>query len=316
MGNQLSTKKKYQQEKSSSKSFSSQTDSSHVSTICQPKLPIEYIFPLNDAEVTRLHGQHYLFKHLFQGNYFAPIEPILKNDSKVLDIGCGPHAIWMIDMAIDFPECQFYGFDVAEPISLNEVEKLHKPDNCFIERADVFDGFSYEPNAFDFVHQRLMYNVYPHDKIPWMLQEILRVTKPNGWIELVEPDLNPKRAGPLFTTLMKAVNQLVQSRLGKPFQGKDLVNHMVEAGLREIKSDYGSLPCCWGGYIGKLMYEDLLIVFQHYGPHIHEYLDPGSEFDREKYETMIDTAFDECAEYQTFINIRWAYGKKVVSSAA
>lgn len=62
--------------------------------------------------------------------------------------------------------------------------------------------------------------------------------------------------------------------------------------------------------------QDLLIVFQHYGPHIHEYLDPGSEFDREKYETMIDTAFDECAEYQTFINIRWAYGKKVVSSAA
>jgi hypothetical protein len=96
MGNQLSTRKKYQQEKSSSKSFSSQTDSSHVSSICQPKLPIEYIFPLNDAEVTRLHGQHYLFKHLFQGNYFAPIEPILKNDSKVLDVGCGPHAIWMI----------------------------------------------------------------------------------------------------------------------------------------------------------------------------------------------------------------------------
>lgn len=38
-------------------------------------------------------------------------------------------------------------------------------------------------------------------------------------------------------------------------QGRHLVNLMVEAGFRDVKSDYGSLPCCWGGYIGKLMYE-------------------------------------------------------------
>lgn len=59
----------------------------------------------------------------------------------------------------------------------------------------------------------------------------------------------------------------------------------------------------------------MVIAFKHFGPLIYEYIEAGAEFDKEKYDIMIDAAFDECAEYQTFFNIRWAYGKKVVSSA-
>ncbi|KAG1447571.1 hypothetical protein G6F56_009218 [Rhizopus delemar] len=163
-------------------------------------------------------------------------------------------------MAIDYAQCEFYGFDIAEPAKLSEIEKLHQPKNCHIKQADVFDGFDYDANTFDFVHQRIMYSVYPTDRVSWMFQEILRITKPNGWVEFVEPDLTPKRAGPLFS-------------------------------------------------------KDMVIAFKHFGPLIYEYIEAGAEFDKEKYDIMIDAAFDECAEYQTFFNIRWAYGKKVVSSA-
>ena len=30
---------------------------------------------------------------------------------------------------------------------------------------------------------------------------------------------------------------------------------MEDSGLVDIESDYGSVPVCWGGYIGKLVYE-------------------------------------------------------------
>ncbi|KAG1436661.1 hypothetical protein G6F56_013462 [Rhizopus delemar] len=90
---------------------------------------------------------------------------------------------------------------------------------------------------------------------------------------------------------------------------------MMDLGIKEIKSDYGSLPCCWGGYIGKLVYENLLAAFRHIGPSLYPFLGLDDEFDEERYDELLDKAFDECAQYQTFINVRWAIGKKVVSSA-
>ncbi|CEI89875.1 hypothetical protein RMCBS344292_04218 [Rhizopus microsporus] len=318
MGNQVSSKKRSNEK--SSRSLVSLTESSNnisTSSSCQPKFPTEYAYPHNKEEANRQQSQHYLLKHLFQGSYFAPVEEALSNPgSKVLDVGCGAHATWILDMAIDFPNCQFYGFDIAELIHLSEVELIHMPANCHIEKADLFDGFNYESNTFDYVHQRMMYIVYPSDKIPWMFQEILRVTKPNGWVELIEPDVIPKRAGPLFSKFIKALQQFLRDRLGHVLQGRNLVNLMIEAGFREVKSDYGSLPLCWGGYIGKLFYEDMLVVFQHLGPSIYEYMGLDGEYNKDSYEALLDTAFDECVEYQTFFNVRWAYGKKVVSSAA
>lgn len=117
------------------------------------------------------------------------------------------------DMAIDYAQCEFYGFDIAEPAKLSEIEKLHQPKNCHIKQADVFDGFDYDANTFDFVHQRIMYSVYPTDRVSWMFQEILRITKPNGWVEFVEPDLTPKRAGPLFSKVMKACKYSKKTQL-------------------------------------------------------------------------------------------------------
>ncbi len=38
------------------------------------------------------------------------------------------------------------------------------------------------------------------------------------------------------------------------------------------------------------------------------------DFDERRYEALLDKAFDECVEYQTFINFRWTIGRKVVVS--
>lgn len=104
-------------------------------------------------------------------------------------------------MANDFPNCTFYGFDILEPFSLDTdtASVSHIPTNCELIKHDVFEIFPYKDKTFDYVHQRTMHMVYSGDKIAWMFQQLLRVTKDNGWIELVEPDMTPKRIGPIFT---------------------------------------------------------------------------------------------------------------------
>ncbi|KAI8085918.1 uncharacterized protein B0P05DRAFT_443310, partial [Gilbertella persicaria] len=208
----------------------------------------------------------------------------------------------------DFPNCTFYGFDLLD--IFEEGQGILIPNNCRLKKHDVFDGLAYKDNTFDFVHQRMMHLVYPQDKIPWLFEEILRVTKDNGWVELIEPDLSPKRCGPLFEKVYNAVRITIKELFGSPLHGPSLVKRMSEAGLVDIQTDYGSLPVCWGGYIGKLVYENALQGFRVFGPAIFEHLELEGEFDSESFDDLLDKAFDECVEYQTFFNIRWAYGRK------
>ena len=48
----------------------------------------KYFLPNDDDEIDRLHSQHFLIRYLWQGNYFAPIDDLLKDEnSKILDLG-------------------------------------------------------------------------------------------------------------------------------------------------------------------------------------------------------------------------------------
>ncbi|GAN02251.1 type 11 methyltransferase [Mucor ambiguus] len=323
MGNQVSTRKKKtsSEKKNKTASVSSAvrtfTDSfNNGSTVSsnQPKFTAE-VFPSTTLEANRQQGEHYLLKHVFQTSYFAPIDDILsKPDTACLDIGCGPHASWLIDIANDFPSCTFHGFDIIQPFALNEDDAditFHIPSNCEFKKQDLFDGFGYPDSTFDYTHQRTMHLIYHSDKVSWMFTELMRVTKENGWIELVEPDVMPKRAGPIFGKMMVGIRAFLKDKLGNSFlQANALCKRMEDAGMVDIKSDYGSVPVCWGGYVGKLVYEDMLLMFQHLGPIMYEYLDFEGEFNKEVYDALIDSAFDECVEFQTFFNVRWAYGRK------
>lgn len=51
-------------------------------------------------------------------------------------------------------------------------------------------------------------------------------------------------------------------------------------------------------------------MFKHIGPTVCEFIGLEGEFNQEAYDALLDSAFDECVEYQTFINTRWACGRK------
>ena len=48
----------------------------------------KYFLPNDDDEIDRLHLQHFLLRHLWQTNYLAPIDDLLKDEeSNILDLG-------------------------------------------------------------------------------------------------------------------------------------------------------------------------------------------------------------------------------------
>ncbi|CAI2185370.1 17066_t:CDS:2, partial [Funneliformis geosporum] len=142
----------------------------------------KYYLPNDLTEIDRLEKQHYLFRHIWQGNFSAPVHEHLRkkeNHACVLDVGCGP-GTWVTEMAYEYPSAVFVGVDIS-PIFPSE---LKKPENAtFLQ--NMLDGLPFEDDTFDFVYQRFLASAISEEQ--WkdeVIYELYRVTKPGGWVEL------------------------------------------------------------------------------------------------------------------------------------
>ncbi|KAI8883863.1 hypothetical protein K501DRAFT_249031 [Backusella circina FSU 941] len=299
MGNQVSRKVK------SSGSKAGSVDSSSSIQEDQSKF-LSTLYPLNTEEAKRQQSLHYLLKHVFQTSIFAPVEEQIKQvDSIALDIGCGLYVPWVADIAHEYPNCTVHGLDNVE------IGGFKIPDNATLIKGDLFVGLPFPDSSVDFVHQRMMKAVISVSDIPNVLEDIYRIIKPGGWLEILEPQVAPRRAGPLMTKLFVHILVLLETNLGgKSLMGDSSVRDLKEAGFQQIKTDYGSVPICWGGYMGKIFYDYLVSILKNMGPLIYEHVGLPGVYNPEKYEDHIDKAFDECVEYQTYFDFYWTIGQK------
>ncbi|RUP49239.1 hypothetical protein BC936DRAFT_142993, partial [Jimgerdemannia flammicorona] len=162
----------------------------------------KYMLPGDDEELDRLLIAHYAVR-IGEWNQrlgrWVRIGPPLhscctiakKLRKFILNVGhiwvrnsCGPGS-WTLEMATDFPNSDFCGIDIAEVFPAAIV-----PRNVKFQKVDVLKGLPFGDNTFDYVYQS-------EKEWPNMIKELLRVTKPGGWIELVETDLLIHDAGPI-----------------------------------------------------------------------------------------------------------------------
>ncbi|RUS33450.1 methyltransferase type 11 [Jimgerdemannia flammicorona] len=153
-----------------------------------------YPLPNDKSEYIRLNTQHYLLRYQLQCNYLSPVTNDLERGIKVLDVGCGT-GIWSIDLAREFPNSTFIGTDIID-IFANETSTI--PPNCSFLKADTFKGLPFPDGSFDFVFQRAQSMCFTAEMWPRVLREIVRVTKPGGYIELLEGSF-PRNGGPATT---------------------------------------------------------------------------------------------------------------------
>ncbi|CAG8675276.1 10634_t:CDS:2, partial [Dentiscutata heterogama] len=89
-----------------------------------------------------------------------------------------------------YPLVEFVGLDIS-PLQSTQI----KPKNFTFIKANVIEGIPFEDNYFDFVFQRFLVCGYNKEKWPFAINELVRVLKPGGFLELCEPsqmvDLGP-----------------------------------------------------------------------------------------------------------------------------
>lgn len=87
-------------------------------------------------------------------------------------------------MALEFPRSEFYATDIVDLFDGTVANGA--PGNVRFGLADTLKGLPFEDGTFDYCFQRLHCAVWREAEWPKVINELVRVTKPGGWIELGE----------------------------------------------------------------------------------------------------------------------------------
>ncbi|KAI0128879.1 S-adenosyl-L-methionine-dependent methyltransferase [Xylariales sp. AK1849] len=135
-----------------------------------------YYMPNDKLEQTRLLLVHEVYKSAFN---YEPTTVPLDNPTQILDVGVGTGE-WAIDMADRYDDCEVTGIDIADIFPRFVAPNLFwEIDNAELEWLRPTD-------SYDLVHFRNMAGAF--SDWPFIYQQAFRVTKPGGWIELLDFD--------------------------------------------------------------------------------------------------------------------------------
>lgn len=144
---------------------------------------VPYLLPKDLGEGDRLNFQHYALRQALKGNYVAPLG---KDIQQILDVGSGT-GIWGHEIAHQFPQARIFGLDIESPQTVTLTAKaVPPPMNYHFLQGDILAGLPFPEPVFDFTHQRLLIFAIPAEKWPFVISELVRVTRSGGWIELIE----------------------------------------------------------------------------------------------------------------------------------
>lgn len=256
-----------------------------------------YLFPRHPREVNRLDLQHYALREAMGGDHFAPVE----HPERILDVGTGTGQ-WCLDMVARFSQAFAVGLDLV----------LGKPlehRRYGFVRADVTAGLPFREESFDLVHQRLLRAGIPVAAWPAAIAELVRVTRPGGWVELVEIGEDVTRQGPATSELVTCLNRLAADR-GLDPDGRvvsRLEGLLAESGLEDVTARRIELPVGeWGGRPGSFLASDMRAMFTRLGPAFE------GRFSIPQVRTLelIRTSLLECEEMRSSAVFICAWGRR------
>ncbi len=253
-----------------------------------------YLLPKDALEDDRLRFQHYALYHAFGNHYLAPLRPDTKT---ILDVGSGT-GIWALDMAQQFPQAHILGVDIAFT-SLPHV----LPDTCLFCRADVLQGLPFPTHQFDFTHQRLLVLAIPTSRWLDVVRELVRVTRPQGWIELLEAGTTVQNAGPATERLLTWLRETSQASGIEFSMVTQLGDLLKQAGCQTVEAQDIPVPLgLWAGRGGEMLKLDALHAFQA--------LRPRSTIPPAQFDAMLYAAADEWEQNHASYVFHVAYGRR------
>jgi SAM-dependent methyltransferase len=256
-----------------------------------------YLFGSHPREADRLDLLHFSLREAIGVNHVAPLE----HPSRIFD-SCSGSGQWCADLAEAFPEAMVVGLDLQAP-------KVVGGDGLIFLRGNVLTGLPFADGAFDFTHQRLTVAAIPmHGCVP-LVEELVRVTRPGGWVELAESPMWLSNTGEATDRLLELIAALAE-RAG--LDNSDVLFRLLEgfleqAGLTDVSRRAFTVPIGdWGGRAGSLMASNYrtgwLRLADRFASEFHQPL-------RQMHE-LIERFGEECEEHETVFNLAVAVGRK------
>lgn len=225
---------------------------------------LPYALPADDEEINRLDFQHFMLRFAFQGNHAAPIT----QPESILDVGAGTGR-WAIELARTFPDANVIGIDVKAPAVDENTDTLTnvdpRPQNYTFVMSNLLEGLPFADRTFDYVHQRLLFTAIPHDRWPSVAQELARVTRPGGWVELVD-SIGLANGGPNVEQLMTWIRRLSSLRGVDLMDGSRIGQYLRSTSLAHQTARRIDLPTgAHGGRLGRMVATDFFSVCKGFG---------------------------------------------------
>ena len=237
-----------------------------------------YVLPADLQEIQRLDFQHFMFRNFLRGNILAPV----RNPLSILDVGCGTGR-WGMEVANAFQRANVIGLDMIDPQDTATVGLglEQRPANYIFVQGNVLAGLPFVANAFDYVHQRIVFSSIPTARWPEVIQELLRVIRRFGWLELVEIG-PPIHTGPYVAMLWNASIELNRRR-GMDFTQIGNLGAIAQRLVRgPVLATTHMLPIgSHGARLGAMTAQNIIAIFRALAPAITgQQLIPPSDYDR------------------------------------
>ena len=242
----------------------------------QHALGVPYALPQDSEEINRLDFQHYLLRHAFRGNFAAPI----RKPQTILDVGCGTGR-WAREMAQAFPDARVAGVDINTPPADAQAHTGARQGRFAFTPGNVLEGLPFSDASFDFTHMRLMFLAIPADRWEYVARELARVTRPGGWIELVEA--GPEEQGGADVDQLLAWGTAMLQRRGIDANyGRRIGDLLRTTGLAHVQTRSLAIPLgAWGERVGVMMEADFFSGIRALeGPIAALGIAPQAEFQR------------------------------------
>lgn len=117
---------------------------------------------------------------------------------RILDIGCGPSATWCVGVLRETSGVEVTGLDICPLLlDLRSLESSVSENFTFVKYDFLNDALPFASESFDYVHSSFISSGVPEHKWPHLLEEMARVLKPQGTLEILEcnmPIADPMQA--------------------------------------------------------------------------------------------------------------------------
>lgn len=263
---------------------------------------VPYALPKDLEEGQRLNFQHYVIRYVLRGNHAVHLDQSVKN---ILDVGSGT-GIWGHEIAQAFPLARVYGLDLEPPQTVSlAAPALSVPDNYHFIQGNVLKGLPFPDNMFDYVHQRLLFLGVPQNSWPAVISELLRVTRPGGWVEIYEADILFPDAGPATRELNSWTTRFMTMRGVDTTQMRQLGNLLRQQGLLNVTAHTFEVPLGNWDRLGQLLEKDYLSGIRA----LKEPACAALKLSPQKYEQVLLTASKEWAHTRATYHHYLAYGQ-------